>query len=258
MSYLDKFKLTGKTAVVCGGLGLIGKQVSTAFIQAGAKVIVLDVDEAKGKQFSAESGAAFERFDLSDVTHLDEAIASLFKRHSQIQIWVNVAYPRTSDWGHGIEDVPAESWQRNVDMHMNSYCIATRAACEEMRKAKIDGRVINFGSTYGVVGPDFEIYGGTDMKNESTYAAIKGGIVNFCRYAASYYGKYNIRVNCLCPGGMYDNQEASFVKAYSLRTPLRRMGKPEEVASAALFLASDASSYITGTTFMVDGGWTCI
>ena len=127
-----------------------------------------------------------------------------------------------------------------------------------MKKNNIKGSIINYGSTYGVVGPDFEIYAGTDMDNEGTYAAIKGGVINFSRFAASYYGKYGIRVNCLCPGGVFDNQNKVFLKNYEMRTPLRRMANADEIASATLFLSSDAASYITGAIFMVDGGWTCI
>jgi NAD(P)-dependent dehydrogenase (short-subunit alcohol dehydrogenase family) len=90
------------------------------------------------------------------------------------------------------------------------------------------------------------------------YSAIKGGIINLTRYLASYFGEYNIRVNSLCPGGIYNDQESTFVKAYSEKTPLKRMGNPEEIAAAALFLASDAASYIAGATLMVDGGWSAI
>ncbi len=91
-----------------------------------------------------------------------------------------------------------------------------------------------------------------------TYSAIKGGIINLTRYLASYFGKYNIRVNNICPGGIFDNQDKDFVKNYSKKTPLKRMGQPEEIAPAVLFLASEASSYVTGITLMVDGGWTAI
>lgn len=264
IDYLFKFKLEGKVAAVCGGLGLIGKEVSIALAQAGAKVLVLDIDSAKGKNLEKEGvkerlKIQFIKFDISDVKNCDKEIKKIFTEHEPIHVWVNVAYPKTEDWGKDkLEDVKTESWQKNVDVQMNSYCLITRDVAELMRKNKIEGSIINYGSTYGVVGPDFEVYSGTEMTCAAPYAAIKGGIINFSRYSASYYGKYGIRINCLCPGGIFDNQNETFVKSYEKRTPLRRMGKPEEIAVATLFLASEASSYITGATFMVDGGWTCI
>ncbi|MFC2136517.1 SDR family oxidoreductase, partial [Bacteroidota bacterium] len=171
---------------------------------------------------------------------------------------INVAYPRTNDWGLNIKDVKPSSWQKNVDMHMNSYCISTRAVAELMKENKIKGTIVNFSSTYGVVGPDFEIYEGTGMDNEGTYAAIKGGITNFSRFCASNYGPYGVRINSICPGGVFDNQNKKFLNNYAKRTPLRRMADADEIASVTLFLVSDAASYITGATIMVDGGWTAI
>ncbi len=261
--YVNKFKLDDKTAAVAGGLGLIGKEVSISLAQAGAKVIVLDINRKIGEKFEKECvkeklQVKYIYFDLSNIKNLDKDISEIFTKEGPVHIWVNVAYPKTKDFGNRIENVDASCWQENVDIHMNSYCLSTRSIAELMKKQKIKGSIINYGSIYGVGGPDFEIYEGTDMTNEGTAAAIKGGIINFSRYAASNYGKYGIRVNCLCPGGVFDNQNKIFVKNYEKRTPLRRMASPDEIASATLFLASDASSYVTGATFMVDGGWTCI
>src|SRR3990167_1820579 len=140
-------------------------------------------------------------------------------------------------------------------MHLNAYSWISRKVCLIMKKQK-SGSLINFGSIYGVVGNDFTVYEGTPMGSAMAYSAIKGGITNLGRYLASYFGEYNVRVNTICPGGIFDNQNKIFVKNYSKKTPLKRMGNPSEIATAVLFLASDASSYITGTTLMVDGGWT--
>ncbi|MBR9706181.1 SDR family oxidoreductase [Candidatus Pacearchaeota archaeon] len=260
---MKKFRLDEKVAVVTGGLGLIGREISISLAQAGAKVLVLDIEIAKGEKFEKECkkeklDVKFFRFDVTDIKALDNTISQLFNVEGPIFVWVNTAYPRTKDWGLDLGKVKSETWQNNVDMHMNSYCLMTKTIAELMKKSKIGGSIINFGSIYGVVAPDFEIYKGTGMNNEGTYAAIKGGIINFSRFAASYYGKYCIRVNCICPGGVFDNQNEEFLKNYEMKTPLKRMANPDEIASATLFLASDASSYMTGTTLMVDGGWTCI
>jgi NAD(P)-dependent dehydrogenase (short-subunit alcohol dehydrogenase family) len=120
------------------------------------------------------------------------------------------------------------------------------------------GSIINMTSIYGVVGNDFTIYEGTEIKTAAPYAAIKGGLINLTRYLASAYGKNNIRFNCVSPGGIFDNQNPKFVKAYENKVPLKRMGNPNDIAPVVSFLLSDDSKYITGQNIIVDGGWTCI
>lgn len=262
MNYLDRIKLTGKVAFISGGVGLLGKEITKAFTDAGATVVILDIDRQNGQklveQTKKEGGEVnFETFNVTDLDKADQKIDDLKKKFGKIDIWVNAAYPRTLDWGSRLEDLSLESWQKNVDMHLNSYAWISRKVCLIMKEQN-NGSLINFGSIYGVVGNNFNIYDGTDMNPPAEYSAIKGGIVNFDRYLASYFGKFNVRVNTICPGGIFDNQNPTFVKNYQNNTPLQRMGKPEEVASVVLFLASEAASYITGATIMVDGGWTAI
>lgn len=261
-NYLKKFSLDDKVAFVTGGVGLIGTEVTKALSESGAKVVILDINEEKGKLLKKQLkdkgvDVEFEVFDTTDLKQTDRALDKLQKKYKKIDVWVNAAYPRTFDWSSKVEDLQLKSFQKNVDMHLNSYSWISRKVCLMMKKQK-RGSLINFGSIYGVVGNDFTIYEGTDMNPPMAYSAIKGGIINLTRYLASYFGKYNVRVNTICPGGIFDNQNPDFVKNYSKKTPLKRMGNPEEMASAVLFLASDASSYITGTTLMVDGGWTAI
>lgn len=262
MNYLQKFSLNGKVAFVNGGAGLIGEEITKALAEAGAKIILLDINEEKGKRLvsSFKKGGlkvVFEFFDATDLENIDEIINNLYKKYGHIDVWVNTAYPKTTDWGNKLEDVSIESFRKNIDSHLNSYSWISRKICLIMKNQK-GGSLINFGSIYGVVGNNFNIYEGTNMNPPFAYSAIKGGIVNLSRYLASYFGKDNVRVNTICPGGIFNNQDSTFVKNYERNTPLRRMGRPEEIASAVLFLASDASSYITGVTLMVDGGWTAI
>jgi NAD(P)-dependent dehydrogenase (short-subunit alcohol dehydrogenase family) len=261
IDYMKKLSLVGKSAVVTGGAGLIGREVVTAFAQAGARVVIAEVNEEKGKGLAealTQAGlrAEYVFFDITDIEHLRESIADLSLSPGTIDVWVNSAYPRTSDWGNKVEAISPESWRKNVDMHLNGYAIASKYAAEGMKKR--GGSIINFGSIYGVLGGDFSLYEGTEMTLPMAYAAIKGGIINLSRYLAAYFGEYNIRVNSICPGGVFDNQPQSFVERYSTKTPLKRMALPEDVASTALFLASDAASYITGATIMVDGGWSAL
>ena len=261
ISYLEKFSLKGKTAFITGGVGLIGAEISKALASAHAKTIIIDIDENSGMKLSEELinmgyTAYFENIDITDLNNIDRNIDQLFEKYNGIDIWINSAYPRTKDWGNKVEDLCLDSWRENVDMHMNSYSWISRKVCLLMKEK--GGSLINLGSTYGVLGNDFTVYNNTDMTSPMAYSAIKGGIINLTRYLASYFGEYNIRVNSLCPGGIYNNQDSTFVKAYSEKTPLKRMGNPEEIASVALFLVSDAASYITGATIMVDGGWSAI
>ena len=120
------------------------------------------------------------------------------------------------------------------------------------------GSMINMGSIYGVVAPDFKIYDGTNMTMPAAYSAIKGGLIQFSKYLASYYGKNGVRINIVSPGGVTNGQEKTFIEKYNQKTPLRRMGKPEDIANAVSFLLSENSSYITGHNLIVDGGFTII
>lgn len=256
----EKFSLRNKTAVVTGGAGLIGKSMVAGLAEAGAKTYIADTNEKESKnieKLSTKRGLKVKWINL-DITNIDSiksCIKKILKEDKKIDVWVNSAYPRTEDWGTKFEDIKYSSWKENVDIHLNGYFLCCQQIAEQMKKQR-SGSIINLGSIYGVVGPDFSIYDGTDMTVAAEYSAIKGGIINFTRYLATYYGKYNVRVNAVCPGGIFDNQPKNFVKRYEKKTPLGRMGKPEDVAGPVIFLASDASSYITGHILMVDGGWT--
>ena len=184
-------------------------------------------------------------------------MTDIVKRQGRIDVWINNAYPRTSDWHLPFDKIPFASWQKNINDHLNGYCWCAREVAEEM-KSHGSGSIINIASIYGIVGPDFSIYEGTQMTMPAAYAAIKGGIVQFTRYLASWYGSSGVRVNTISPGGIEADQPKSFKEKYIARTPLRRMGTPEDISGAALFLASDASSYMTGHNLVIDGGWSII
>ena len=170
---------------------------------------------------------------------------------------VNCTYPKTKDWkNNSFDKINVSSYKKN-DMHLNSYVWSAKIIADLMKKNK-KGSIILLSSIYGVVGQDLSIYEGTKMQESMTYSVIKGGINNLTKQMASYYGKFQIRINALCAGGVFENQNERFVKNYKKKVPLKRMATSSDIALSVIFLASDASSYITGTTFMVDGGWTSI
>ena len=137
---------------------------------------------------------------------------------------------------------------------MNGYFVCCQKVLKLM-KIKKRGVIVNVASIYGILGPNFNLYDGTDMTVAAAYSMIKGGIVNLSRYLSTYYGPYNIRINAVCPGGIFDNQPKKFVKKYNSLTPLGRMADPKDIAGPIVFLCSDAASYITGQVLNIDGGW---
>jgi NAD(P)-dependent dehydrogenase (short-subunit alcohol dehydrogenase family) len=263
-NYPDKFRLDGKVAFVCGGLGLIGTEVVKALATSGAETVILDVDRKKGLALQKEMlsqgyQVSFEHFDITNLTGLEKNLDRLARRYKKVDAWINLAYPRTKDWGNTVEQLNLKSFRKNVDMHLNSSVWSARKIALIMKKNKTAGTIIHFGSIYGVQANDFTVYDGTSMSSPMAYSAIKGGIINATRYLAAYFGPHGIRVNALCPGGVRSaGQPKRFVKNYEHKVPLKRMGTPGEIASATVFLASEASSYVTGATLMVDGGWTIV
>ncbi len=251
------FDLTEKIAVVTGGAGLIGKAIACALSEFGATVYVADLDIKAAKAVSNERPGKLVpiALDITKTTSIRSCLKKIVSDTGRIDIWVNSAYPRTKDWGAKFEQIKPESWRKNIDSHLNGYCFCCQAVAEQMKKQK-NGTIINMASVYGVRGPDFSIYQNTNMTMPAAYSVIKGGIVNFTRYLASYYGKHGIRINAVSPGGVLDGQPKTFIKQYSMKTPLGRMAQPEDIVGAVLYLASSASSYVTGQNLIVDGGFT--
>jgi NAD(P)-dependent dehydrogenase (short-subunit alcohol dehydrogenase family) len=194
---------------------------------------------------------------ITDENSIKRVLDKILTKYGKLDGWVNNAYPRTKDWGLKFESIPINSWKENIDLQLNSIFICSQIVLEIMQKQQF-GSIVNISSIYGVVGPDFSVYDGTNMTMPAAYSAIKGGLINFTRYLASYYGKHGVRINCVSPGGIFDNQNELFVKQYESKVPLKRLGLPSDIAPSVVFLLSDGASYITGHNLLVDGGWTAI
>jgi NAD(P)-dependent dehydrogenase (short-subunit alcohol dehydrogenase family) len=243
--------LKNKVIVVTGGNGLLGKAIISYVVSCGAVAINAEINI----ESNLNEGIVY--CDVTSELSVQTCIDEVIKQYGRIDGWVNNAYPRTSDWGNKFEDISLESWKKNVDIQLNSVFACCQLILKIMKKQQ-SGSIVNLSSIYGVVGPDFTVYEGTKMTTPAAYSAIKGGIVNFTRYLASYFGPHGVRVNCVSPGGIFDDQNKIFVKNYESKVPMRRMGSPEDIASAICFLLSDDSGYVTGHNLIVDGGWTSI
>lgn len=257
MSVLDQFRLTGKVAVVTGGTGLYGRPFAAALAEAGAHVIVTsrraEVAESTAADLRERGGSASgARLDLADAASVAAFHRDVVDAHGRIDVLVNNAVHRA---GAGLAETTAADWDATSAVNSRGLFLLTQAVAATMT-AQRSGSIVNIGSIYGLVGPDFPMYEGTEITSPLFYAYDKAGMVGFTRYLASSLGRFGVRVNCLCPGGLFSEQGQAFVDAYAARVPLGRMATESDVTGALVFLASDASAYVTGVALPVDGGWT--
>lgn len=243
--------MKNKVVIITGGSGLLGKAIIEDLRAKGAIAINFDLK-------SSENDELFIKCDITDDSSIKESIKLVSNNYGKLDGFVNNAYPRTKDWGtNNFELENLDSWRANINWQMNSYVVCCQEAIKIMLK-KNSGSIVNVASIYGVVGNDFTIYEGSNMNPPAAYSAIKGGLISFTRYIASRYGENGIRANCVSPGGIFDHQSGKFVRAYEKKVPLRRMGKPTDIAPGISFLLSDGAKYITGHNLIIDGGWTII
>jgi NAD(P)-dependent dehydrogenase (short-subunit alcohol dehydrogenase family) len=269
--FRDLFDLTGQVAVVTGGLGRLGRGYLRTLAQAGAAVVAVDVAgspavvEALARQ-GYQARAAM--LDVTDRNAVNEAMERIARELGTPTILVNNAGPGSSPVAAGeengrFEDYPEIAWDTMIDGHLKGSFFMAQAFVREFRAGGARaGSIINVSSTYGVVSPDQSIYEyrrreGAVYFKPVGYSVAKSGVLNFTRWLAEYGGRLGIRANTLVPGGVREpGHDPEFVAEYERRTPLGRMASEDDYNGAVLFLASWASSYMTGATLVVDGGWT--
>ncbi|MEZ5023593.1 MAG: SDR family oxidoreductase [Chitinophagales bacterium] len=267
---MNLFSLKNKTAIVTGACGLLGQQHCIALAEAGANVIVADIDQQKASALAAEliGNHLGLSVDVTSKVSLNQAKEIILKKYSQIDILVNNAAvndmfenPELSGFYSRFENYPLDSWTKSLEVNVTGVFLASQVFGSVMAEAG-KGSIINIASTYGVIGPDQSIYVEPGKEQQffksPAYPATKGAIVNFTKYLAAYWGKNGVRVNTLSPGGVENGQEDWFIKNYSQKTLLNRMAQPQDYKGALVYLASEASSYMTGGNLIVDGGWTAI
>lgn len=243
--------LDKKVFIVTGGNGLLGKSIIEEIHRCNGVAINVDINNI------TNIGENKIYCNITIPQDIDNLIELILQKYGKIDGWVNNAYPRTDDWNKEFEDINYESWKLNVDYQLNAVFLCCQKILRIM-KLQAHGNIVNIGSIYGSNAPDFSLYDNTNFTMPAAYSAIKGGIINFTKYLAAYFAKFNIRINCVSPGGIYNNQNSDFVKKYESKVPLGKMAQPNQISPSIVFLLSDTSSYITGHNLIVDGGWSII
>lgn len=262
------FDLTNKVVLLFGGAGILGKEFTKALVAHGATVISCDINElAKDQKIE---GVDYQVLDASNEEALLIFRNEIINKYKRIDVIINSLTAKHNDFYLPFDEVSTEGWEIGLKGNLTVPFMICKAFINQLCEQK-SGSIINISSVYGLVGNDQSIYEGsnlheiyvkdspniTQIYSHGVYNAAKGGLNNFTRYLAAYYGKYNIRVNTISPGGIeYPAENETFLKKYGAKTPLGRKAKKEEINGAVVFLASDASSYITGHNLVVDGGFT--
>jgi 2-deoxy-D-gluconate 3-dehydrogenase len=264
------FDLSDRVAVVTGGAGLLGAQFCRTLVEAGAQVIIADrnppaADELAGELKRSGHQVLAIDVDVTDPKSTKKMVAKTLEAYNRLDILVNSAAldpkfdpQHTGQHTNAFEDYPLKAWNQALSVDLTGAFLCAQAASQPML-AGGSGVIINVSSIYGLVGPDQRLYqreGQPPEYKPVSYSVTKAGLLGLTKYLAAYYAGKDIRVNALTPGGVFNDHDDAFVKAYSARTVLGRMAEKDEMNGALLFLASDASAYMTGANLVVDGGWT--
>lgn len=260
----DLFGLKGHVAIVTGGAGKLGSPMCDVLAEAGAHVVVaarnLERCQAKAAALSASGPEALAvACDATRPADVAAMVAKVLDRFGRIDVMVNNAY---SGRVGKFEEMSLEDFEAAFRGAVSSTFLCSQAVLPAMRRQK-SGAIVNIASIYGVVAPDQGIYGTSGLNSPCNYGPAKAGVIQFTRWLATYVSREGIRVNAITPGGFYDAKlgerpgyEETFVPNYIAKTPLGRMGKPQDLKGAVLYLSSAASEWVTGANLVVDGGWT--
>ncbi len=249
-----------KKVLIIGGSGKIGFQMVKDFSSLGANLLVVDIKPLKIK----EKNIKFINLKINKLELLEKKIPKILNSFGCPNILINSSYPRTAKWSFNeFKKINSKEISKNTELHQNSYMVWSIAVANMMKKNKIAGSIINLNSIYGLKGQNISNYKNTNIKENAIYVTMKHGLSGLTKSMASYYGQYNIRVNSLCPGGVFNDdaknkKELIFFKNYFKNLAIKRMCNSRDISNAAIFLSSEYSKYITGVNLPIDGGFSCI
>lgn len=255
----ELFSLKGKVALVIGGAGKIGFPMSEALAEAGARVYIasrntVQIQAASNKLRLARLDTHSVRLDQADEKNVISCLNFITADSKTPDILINCGVERPMK---KFFDDTVETWDRSMEVNSRGLFISCRVFGKAMAKQN-SGSIINVASIYGMVAPDMNLYEGSNFETEPDYPYTKGGMIMFSKYLSSYLAKSKVRVNCIAPGGYHNNQAEPFHSLYIRKVPLGRMAYHDDLKGATVFLASDASSYITGSVIPIDGGFVAI
>lgn len=269
--YKAQFSLSGKTAIVTGGAGILGRHFCTGLAEFGANVVIADFhfDAAEKlasdlqNRYGVRALAAY--CDVADPQSVQNLVTDVVDVFGEINILHNNAAGKSDDLNAffaPFEEYSLEQWRKIMSVNLDGMFLVAQAVGKKMVEQETGGSIIQMASIYGVIAPDQRIYEnssymGVKINTPAVYAASKAGVIGLTKYLASYWADRGIRVNTLSPGGAESGQNDEFNRRYSARVPMNRMAKPNEMVGALVYLASDASSYVTGQNIIVDGGLEC-
>ena len=252
--------LNNKVIVVTGGSGLLGKAFIKEILDYGGIAILTDINTSLAQDFIDKIKVKYPNhfyaanMDITNKSSINSLIEDVSKRYGGIDCIVNNAYPKNKNYGKQIEDVSYEDFSENISTHVGGYFLTSQQFGIFFKNHK-GGNIVNIGSVYGTLSPCFQLYENTEMTMPVEYAAIKSSIIQLTKYFAQYFKKDNIRVNCLSPGGILDNQPESFIRSYNSFCSQKGMLDPLDVANTLIFLLSDSSKFITGQNLIIDDGF---
>jgi len=256
---IKDFNLGGKNILVTGGASNgYGKQIVETLAELGATVVITSRDFNKAvKKCRILQENGFNVFpsciDLLELSQIEKEIGRLHNEFGSFDILINNAVVHAEN---NIDSLDIEEWNNNLKANITGTMLISKLIGSNMF-IKEGGSIINIGSIYGVISPDHNIYGDSGINSPLVYGICKASLIQMTRYLATYWAP-KVRVNCISPGGLYSNQDEFFVTNYCKKTPLKRMANEKDLKGIIALLASDASSYITGQNFIVDGGWTSL
>jgi NAD(P)-dependent dehydrogenase (short-subunit alcohol dehydrogenase family) len=266
--YKKLFELNGKTAVVTGAVGILGQGFCRGLAEFGAQVAVVDLDQERCASFAGElqreygTEAMGVACDVADPASVAGMVDQVVKRFGAIHILHNNAASKSADLNAffaATEDYALSEWRKIMAVNVDGMFLVAQAVGGQMKKQGVGGSIIQTASIYGIVSSDKRIYEGSfylgrQINNPAVYSTSKAAVVGLTRYLAANWGDVGIRVNALVPAGVESGQNDTFKARYSARVPMGRMAKADEMVGALVYLASDASSYVTGHCLIVDGG----